>query len=130
LGNVQSRRTIAVSIRADAMQRMRLQCPNKRNRTSCVFGLEDATEQGPVHGPRLDGFGAVGLAARHALLADVDLPAAEIGGGWFHGFWFRFNEDIHKLATFSQHLLEIFHASDDYIPVANCLHDPLPPFLR
>ena len=67
------------------MQRMRPQCPNKRNRTSCVFGLKDATEQGPVHGPRLDGFGAVGLAARHALLADVNLPAAEIGGGWFHG---------------------------------------------
>ena len=50
-----------------------------------VFGLKDATEQSPVHGPRLDGFGAVGLAARHALLADVDLPATEIGGGWFHG---------------------------------------------
>ena len=47
--------------------------------------MEDATEQGPVHGPRLDGFGAVGAVARHALLADVDLPAAEIGGGWFHG---------------------------------------------
>ena len=47
--------------------------------------MEDATEQGPVHGPRLDGFGAVGAAAIHALLADVDLPAAEIGGGWFHG---------------------------------------------
>jgi len=51
-----------------------------------VFGLKDSTEQGPVHGPSLDGFGAVGTAARHALLADVDLPAAEIGGGWFHGF--------------------------------------------
>ena len=50
-----------------------------------VFGLKDATEQGPVHSPRRNGFGAVGLAARHALLADVDLPAAEIGGGWFHG---------------------------------------------
>ena len=50
-----------------------------------VFGLKDSSEQGPVHGPRLDGFGAVGLAARHALLADVYLPAAEIGGGWFHG---------------------------------------------
>ena len=91
--------------------------------------MEDSTEQGPVHGPRLDGFGAVGTAARHALLADVDLPAAEIGGGWFHGFWFRFNKHIHKLGTFSQHSLEIFHASDDYIPVANCLHDALPPLL-
>ena len=47
--------------------------------------MKDATEQGPVDGPRLDGFGAVGLAARHALLADVDLPAAKIGGGWCHG---------------------------------------------
>ena len=54
-----------------------------------VFGLEDATEQGPVHGPRLDGFGAVGAVAVHALLADVDLPAAEIGGGWFHGLGLR-----------------------------------------
>ena len=52
---------------------------------SCVFGLKDSTEQGPVDGPRLDGFGAVGTAARHALLAEVNLPAAEIGGGWFHG---------------------------------------------
>ena len=50
-----------------------------------VFGLKDSSEQGPVDGPRLDGFGAVGAAAVHALLADVDLPAAEIGGGWFHG---------------------------------------------
>ena len=29
-----------------------------------------------------------------------------------------------------QYPLEIFHASDDYIFVANCLHDPLPPLLR
>ena len=50
-----------------------------------VFGLEDSSEQGPVHSPRRNGFGAVGAVARHALLADVDLPAAEIGGGWFHG---------------------------------------------
>jgi len=50
-----------------------------------VFGLKDATEQGPVHSPRRNGFGAVGAAAVHALLADVNLPAAEIGGGWFHG---------------------------------------------
>ena len=47
--------------------------------------MEDSTEQGPVHGPRLDGFGAVGAVAVNALLADVNLPAAEIGGGWFHG---------------------------------------------
>lgn len=52
-----------------------------------VFGLKDSSEQGPVDGPRLDGFGAVGAAAIHALLADVNLPAAEIGGGWGH--WFK-----------------------------------------
>ena len=51
-----------------------------------IFGLKDTTEQGPVDGPRLDGFGMVGALAVHALLADVDLPAAEIGGCWFHGF--------------------------------------------
>ena len=53
---------------------------------SGVFGLKDATEQGPVDSPRRNGFGMVGAGARHALLADVDLPAAKIGGGWFHGF--------------------------------------------
>ncbi len=47
--------------------------------------MKDTTEQGPVYGPRLDGFGAVGAVAVNALLADMDLPAAEIGGGWFHG---------------------------------------------
>ena len=92
--------------------------------------MKDSSEQSPVHGPRLDGFGAVGAVAVHALLADVNLPATKIGGGWFHGFWFRFSKHIHKLATFSQHLLKFLHASDDYIFVANCLHDPLPPFLR
>jgi hypothetical protein len=30
----------------------------------------------------------VGLGAVDALLADVQLPAAEIGGGWFHRFGF------------------------------------------
>ena len=50
-----------------------------------VFGLKDATEQGPVHSPRRNGFGAVGAVAVNALLADVNLPAAEIGGRWFHG---------------------------------------------
>jgi hypothetical protein len=49
-----------------------------------VFGLKDATEQVPVHSPRRNGFGAVGAVAVNALLADVDLPAAKIGGGWFH----------------------------------------------
>jgi hypothetical protein len=52
---------------------------------SGVFGLKDSSEQGPVHGPRLDSFGAVGAVAVYALLADVYLPAAEIGWGWFHG---------------------------------------------
>ena len=51
--------------------------------------MKDSSEQGPVHSPRRNGFGAVGAAARHALLADVDLPAAEIGGGWFHGLGVR-----------------------------------------
>lgn len=49
------------------------------------LGLKDTAQQGPVDGPRLDGFGMVGLGAVHTLLADVDLPAAEIGRGWFHG---------------------------------------------
>ena len=53
---------------------------------SGVFGLEDTTEQGPVHGPSLDGFGFVGAVAVDALLADVNLPASEIGGCGFHGF--------------------------------------------
>jgi len=47
--------------------------------------LKDATEQGPVHSPRRNSFGAVGAAARHALLADVELPASEIGWCGFHG---------------------------------------------
>ena len=47
--------------------------------------MEDSTEQGPVHGPRLDGFGFVGAVAVDALLADVQLPASEIGGCGFHG---------------------------------------------
>ena len=52
---------------------------------SGVFGLEDTTEQGPVHGPRLDGFAFVGAVAVDALLADVNLPASEIGWCGFHG---------------------------------------------
>ena len=47
--------------------------------------MKDATEQGPVHGPRLDGFGFVGAVAVDALLADVNLPASEIGWCGFHG---------------------------------------------
>jgi len=53
---------------------------------SGVFGLEDTTEQGPVHGPSLDGFGMVGFGAVDASLADVQLPASEIGGCGFHWF--------------------------------------------
>ena len=48
--------------------------------------MKDATEQGPVDGPRLDGFGMVGFGAVDTLLADVELPASEIGGCGFHGF--------------------------------------------
>ena len=47
--------------------------------------MEDTTEQGPVDGPRLDGFGTVGAVAVDALLADVELPASEIGWCGFHG---------------------------------------------
>ncbi len=52
--------------------------------------MEDATEQGPVDGPRLDGFGFVGAVAVDALLSDVELPASEIGWCGFHGVgvWF------------------------------------------
>jgi hypothetical protein len=49
--------------------------------------LEDTTEQGPVHGPRLDGFAFVGAVAVDALLADMQLPASEIGWCGFHGAW-------------------------------------------
>ena len=47
--------------------------------------MEDTTEQGPVDGPRLNGFGAVGAVAVDALLADVQLPASEIDWCGFHG---------------------------------------------
>ena len=45
-------------------------------------------KQYPVHTPWADGFGVVGGEASGTSLADVDLPAAEIGGGWFHGVGF------------------------------------------
>jgi len=48
--------------------------------------LKDATEQGPVDGPSLDGFGFVGAVAVDASLADVQLPASEVGWCGFHGF--------------------------------------------
>ena len=49
------------------------------------------SEQGPVHVPRSNGFGMVGLLAVDGLLSDVQLPFAEVG--WcFHGLafcWFK-----------------------------------------
>lgn len=50
------------------------------------FSVEDMAEQHPIHLPRGNGFGMVRALTVEAFLADVDLPAAEIGGGWFHGF--------------------------------------------
>ena len=47
--------------------------------------MEDSSEQGVVHSPLADGFGMVGFGAIHALLANVQLPASEIGGCGFHG---------------------------------------------
>ena len=47
--------------------------------------MKDTTEQGPVDGPRLDGFGFVGSVAVDALLADMQLPASEIDRCGFHG---------------------------------------------
>jgi len=52
---------------------------------SGVFGLKYSTEQSPVDGPSLDGFGFVGAVAVDALLADMQLPASEIGWCGFHG---------------------------------------------
>ena len=45
-------------------------------------------EQYPIYPPRGNGFSMVGGEAGGTLLADVDLPAAEIGGCWFHSIWF------------------------------------------
>ena len=53
---------------------------------SGVFGLKDSTEQGPVHGPSLDGFALVGTVAVDAFLTDMQLPASEIGWCGFHRF--------------------------------------------
>ncbi len=48
--------------------------------------MKDTTEQGPVDGPSLDGFGFIGAVAVDASLADMQLPASEISRCGFHGF--------------------------------------------
>jgi hypothetical protein len=48
------------------------------------FGVEDMAQQYPIYPKGGNGFGVVGGEAGRTSLADVDLPAAEIGGGWFH----------------------------------------------
>lgn len=48
------------------------------------FGLKNKTEQSPVDSPMADGFAFVGAVAVDALLADMNLPASEIGGCGFH----------------------------------------------
>ena len=45
-------------------------------------------KQYPIYPEGGNGFGVVRGEAGGTSLADVDLPAAEIGGGWFHGIWF------------------------------------------
>ena len=52
------------------------------------FSVEDMAEQYPIYPPRGNGFCMVGGEAGGTRLADVDLPAAEIGGGWFHSLGF------------------------------------------
>ena len=69
-----------------AKQRRLPRSPNKQNRTSCFLGLEDMAKQYPIYPEGGNGFGVVRGEAGGTGLADVDLPAAEIGGGWFHGF--------------------------------------------
>ena len=52
------------------------------------FGVEDMAKQYPIYPKGGNGFSVVGGEASGTSLADVQLPAAEIGGGWFHGFGF------------------------------------------
>ncbi len=70
---------------------------------------------------------------RHSPWAEPQSPAT--GGRWCRrsaaegagiGAWVK---DIHKLATFSQHSLEIFHGANHLVPVPCILNDPLPPLL-
>ena len=48
------------------------------------FGVEDMAKQYPIYPKGGNGFSVVGGEASGTSLADVQLPAAEIGGGWFH----------------------------------------------
>ena len=50
------------------------------------FGVKDMAKQYPIYPKGGNGFGMVGGEASGTSLADVELPAAEIGWGWFHGF--------------------------------------------
>ena len=53
------------------------------------FGVEDMAKQYPIYPEGGNGFGVVRGEAGGTSLADVNLPAAEIDGGWFHGFRIR-----------------------------------------
>jgi hypothetical protein len=82
---------------------------------SGVFGLKDATEQGPVDGPSLDGFGTVGAVAVDAFLADMQLPASEIGRCGFHGFGVYHYKDCNSdLTSFQNSSASSFCASYQY----------------
>ena len=50
------------------------------------FGVKDVAQQYPIYPKGGNGFGMVGGEAGGTRLADVDLPAAEIGWCWFHRF--------------------------------------------
>jgi len=52
------------------------------------FSVEDVAEQYPIYPKGGNGFGMVRGEASGTRLADVHLPTAEIGGGWFHRFGF------------------------------------------
>ncbi len=82
---------------------------------SGVFGLKDSTEQGPVDGPSLDGFGFVGSVAVDALLTDVQLPASEIDRCGFHGFGVYHYKDCNSdLTLFQNSSASSFCASYQY----------------
>ena len=50
------------------------------------FSVKNMAKQYPVHSPWPYGFGMVRGKGSGRSLADVQLPAAEINRGWFHGF--------------------------------------------